>query len=106
MCKQILTEYVLGNVLYYRPEGVSLLELNAFEREIYRSNEDLIIDISKSAIISVMESCDEYFKMENDSLFLQDFYLRNMIRIRNRFVDVVDDSFKTAIKQAIFSGDF
>lgn len=105
MCKQILTEYVLGSVLYYRPEGISLSELNAFEREIYRSNADLIIDISKSAIISVIESCDEYFKMENDSLYLQDFYLRNMVRIRNRFVDVVDDSFKAAIKHAVFSGD-
>ena len=106
MCKQISTEYVLGSVLYYRPEGISLSELNAFERKVYRCNADLIIDVSKSAIISVMESCDEYFKLENDSLFLQDFYLGNMIRIRNRFVDVVDDSFKTAIKHALFSGDF
>ena len=52
-----------------------------------------------------MESCEEYFKLENDSLFLKDFYLCNMIRIRNRFVDVLDDSFKTAMKKALFSGD-
>ena len=63
MCKQISTEYVLGSVLYYRPEGISLSELNAFERKVYRCNADLIIDISKSAIISVMESRDEYFKL-------------------------------------------
>ena len=45
MCKQISTEYVLGSVLYYRPEGISLSELNAFERKVYRCNADLIIDM-------------------------------------------------------------
>ena len=105
MCKQISTEYVLGSVLYYRPDGISLSELNIFERNVYNHNEDLIIDVSKNAIISVMESCEEYFKLENDSLFLKDFYLCNMIRIRNRFVDVLDDSFKTDMKKALFAGD-
>lgn len=97
MFKQISTEYILGNILYYKPQGITFSELNTFERRIYGYDNSFIIDISRSAIISAMETCDEYFKMENESLFLKDYYLDKMSRIRNRFVDVLDENTRRAI---------
>lgn len=101
MCKQISTEYVLGSILYFHPEGVTVSDLNNFEQKVYNQNEDLIIDISRNAIISVVESCCEYFRLENDVLLLREYYLDNMPRIKNRFVDVLDENFKNAMIEAL-----
>ncbi len=103
MCKQISTEYVLGSVLYYKPTGVTLSYLRNLEREIYNSNSDLILDFSKSTIISVLDSCDQYFKYENDLLLLHSYYMDNLDRIKNRFVDVLDATFKDIITSVIFN---
>ena len=101
MCKQISTEYVLGSVLYYKPTGVTLSYLRNFEKAVYNSNSDLILDFSKSALISVLDSCDQYFKFENDLLLLENYYLDNMDRIKSRFVDVLDASFRDIITSIV-----
>ncbi len=103
MCKQISTEYILGSALYFNQNGISISRLNQLEQKIYKENTDLIIDISRSAIVSVVESCNEYFKLENDFLLLEEYYLNNITRIKNRFFDVLDESLKTCIKCALLS---
>lgn len=103
MCKQISTEYLLGSILYFRPEGVTISDLNIFEQNVYNQTADLILDISRSAIIAVLESYAEYFKFENDILRLSNFYLNNMERIKSRFVDVLDSSIMEAMQTALIS---
>ncbi len=103
MCKQISTEYILGIILYFRPEGVSISDLNIFEQNVYNQTADLILDISRSAIMSVLESYAEYFKFENDILRLSNFYLNNMERIKSRFVDVLDSSIMETMQTALIA---
>ena len=101
MFKQISTEYLLGSILYFKPEGVTIADLNIFEQNVYNLTADLIFDVSRSAIMSVLESYAEYFKFENDTLRLSNFYLNNMERIKSRFVDVLDDSIMETIRTAL-----
>ena len=101
MCNLISTEYVLGSILFYRPQGITVPDLNKFERKLYAYDDDLVIDISRSAIVSVMDFYDEYFKLENESIILKNYYLDNITRIKSRFVDVLDERFRDAIQTAL-----
>ena len=100
---QISIEYHLGSILYFKPEGVTIADLNIFEQSVYNQTSDLILDVSRSAIIAVLESYAEYFKFENDILRLSNFYLNNMERIKSRYVDVLDGSIMENMQAALIS---
>lgn len=103
MCKQISTEHVLGSVLYFNQSGISFSQLNDFEKRVYRLNTDLVLDISRNSIVAVLESHKEYFEQENDKLFLKKYYVQNIGRIKQRFVDVIDQPIVEILHRALTS---
>lgn len=100
MCKQLSTEYILGSILTLKSSGISISELSKLENKIYKKDSELILDLSRASITSVLETYNQYFKCENDILRLTDTYTSNISKIKLMFYDVLDRETKKVLLQA------
>lgn len=94
--KFIPTEYLIGSFLL-KERFVDFDKLFDFERSMVKEANDFILDMSKNSIISTIEEWSDYFKLENESLTLTDFYADNIDRIKYRFYDNLEASLRDAI---------
>ena len=90
MYKQISAEYVLGSILAFKKDGISLLDLNRIENTFYKYENDYIIDMSRSTVLSAINSWDNYFKILNNKIVLSSFFVNNIDRVKYRFFDILD----------------
>lgn len=101
MCKQLSTEYFLGSLLSLKKCGISISDLNKFENNIYQLDSEIIIDLCKSSITSVLETHNKYFKCENDIVSLTDAYASNIDKVKYMFYEVLDGETKKTLANAI-----
>lgn len=101
MCKSVSVEQLLGSILSFSMIGVSFSELQDIESSIYKYNREYIIDVSRSAVFSVVFSWDDYFQIKNDRVFLTEYYQNNIDRIRYRFFNSLDKSFQDVLVRSI-----
>lgn len=101
MCKQISAEYVLGSILIYKDKGVSLSDINRFERIVSKSAIEYLLDVSRSSIFNAIETWKDYFVYNDETIALTDYYKSNIDRIKYRFFETLDKPLQKVVLKAI-----
>ena len=101
MCKQISAEYVLGSILTFKSDGISLTDLKNFERIASKLENTYIMDISRSSVFNAIGNWSDYFDFTDDIIVLSDYYKSNIDRIRYLFFDTMDNAFQKIIIKAV-----